>query len=70
MFQRDDGVWVFTRPEFSQERWDYRAGQHVVFAGPTQNGKTQLAFCLLEYTATPDLPVFVAVSKPRDPVSE
>ena len=69
MEQRDDGVWVFTRREFCQERWTYKAGQHVVFAGPTQNGKTQIAFQILEFTATPVLPAYVAVSKPRDKVT-
>jgi len=69
MYQRDDGVWVFAREEFCCERWTYKAGQHVVFAGPTQNGKTKLAFQLLEYTATPEIPAHVAVSKPRDPVT-
>lgn len=69
MHQRDDGIWVFGRDEYCQERWSYRAGQHVVFAGPTQNGKTQLAFQLLEYTATTEMPAHVAVSKPQDKVS-
>jgi hypothetical protein len=68
-YQRDDGVWVIPRAEFASGRFDYKPGQHVVFAGPTQNGKTELAFCLLEYTATVDLPAMVAVSKPRDPVT-
>lgn len=68
-YQREDGMWVIPRAEFCSARWDYRAGQHVVFAGPTQNGKTELAFCLLEYTATPEMPAMVAVSKPRDPVT-
>jgi hypothetical protein len=68
-YQRDDGVWVIPRDEFSRYRWHYRDGQHVVFAGPTQNGKTKLAFALLEYTATPELPAYVAVSKPTDKVT-
>ena len=69
-YQRDDGLWVFPREEFAQERWTYKPGQHVVFAGPTQRaGKTTLAFKLLEYTATPDLPVYVSVSKPTDKVT-
>ena len=42
----------------------------MVFAGPTQRGKTSLAFVLLEYTATPECPAYVIVSKPRDPVTE
>lgn len=69
MYQRSDGVWVFTRQEFCCERWTYKTGQHVAFAGPTQNGKTKLAFQLLEYTATPEVPAYIAVSKPRDPVT-
>src|ERR1700733_8701694 len=68
-YQRDDGTWVFQRDEFGKERWTYKSGQHVVFAGPTQNGKTELAFVLLEYTATPESPAYVSVSKPRDPVT-
>lgn len=59
----------FGRDEFRSERWDYKPGEHVIFAGPTQRGKTSLAFSLLEYTATPELPAFIAVSKPRDPVT-
>lgn len=69
-YQRADGIWVVPRPEFCQRRFDYKAGQHVVFAGPTQRaGKTTLAFQLLEYTATPEMPAYVAVSKPSDKVS-
>jgi hypothetical protein len=69
-YQRADGIWVIPRAEFCQRRWDYKAGEHVVFAGPTQRaGKTTLAFQLLEYTATPELPAYVAVSKPSDKVS-
>jgi hypothetical protein len=69
-YQRADGLWVVPRPEFCCYRWDYKQGQHVVFAGPTQRaGKTTLAFQLLEYTATPELPAYVAVSKPRDKVT-
>lgn len=60
---------VFSREEFCQERFDYKAGQHVVFAGPTQNGKTTLAFQLAEEVISPDLPIIVAVSKPRDPTT-
>lgn len=69
-YQRDDGLWVFCRAEFAANRFDYKAGQHVVFAGPTQRaGKSTLAFQLLEYTATPEMPAYVAVCKPSDPVS-
>lgn len=69
-YQREDGLWVFPRKEFVQERFSYKAGQHVVFAGPSQNGKTTLAFDLLETCATPQLQAFVVVSKPTDPVTE
>src|ERR1700722_3383022 len=69
-YQRDDGVWVIRRDHFCQYNWDYKPGQHVVFAGPTQRaGKTTLAFQLLEYTASPELPVYVAVSKPKNKVT-
>lgn len=68
-YQRGE-LWVIPREEFASERFDYKPGQHVVFAGPTQRaGKTTLAFKLLEYVATPDLPAYVAVCKPKDPVS-
>lgn len=69
-YQREDGLWVFPRKEFVNERFAYKAGQHVVFAGPSQNGKTTLAFDLLEVCATPALPAYVVVSKPADKVSE
>lgn len=69
-YQRDDGIWVIPREEFASQRFDYKPGQHVVFAGPTQRaGKTTLAFKLLEYVATPELPAYVAVCKPTDKVS-
>jgi hypothetical protein len=70
MYQRNDGLWVIDREEFTKRRFVYKAGQHVLFAGPSQNGKTSLAFDLLEHTATPQLPAYVVVSKPTDPVSE
>lgn len=68
-YQRDDGITVIPRDEAVRDRIDIQPGQHVVFAGPTQNGKTELAFALLEHTATPEIPAYVAVSKPRDPVT-
>lgn len=73
MLKSDDLVMpaVIDRQEFVTRRFDYRPGEHVLFAGPTQkSGKTLLAFRLLEYTATPKLPAYVGVSKPYDPVSE
>jgi hypothetical protein len=69
-YQTDTGVWVFSREEFRRERWNYSPGEHVLFAGPTQEaGKTTLCFELLEVTATPKLPAYVAVSKPHDPAT-
>src|ERR1039458_501454 len=69
-YKRPDGVTQYGREEFCRNRFDYRAGQHVVFGGPSQMaGKTTLAFDLLEYVATPELPAYVAVSKPDDKVS-
>lgn len=70
MRQRDDGLWIIDREEFKTKRFDYKAGQHVLFAGPSQNGKTSLAFDLLEYCASPKLPAYVVVSKPTDSVTE
>jgi len=69
-YRRDDGIWVFPADEFDSRRFDYKAGQHVVFAGPTQRaGKTTRAFKLLRYIATPELPAYVAVCKPKDKVT-
>lgn len=64
------GFSVIPRKEFARSYFDYRSGQHVVFAGPSQNGKTSMAFDLLEFCATEDVPAYVLVSKPRDPVTE
>lgn len=69
-YQRDDGMWVFPRTEFAERRFDYKAGEHVVFAGPSKRGKTKLAFDLLSAVATPELPAYVVVSKPTDDVTE
>lgn len=60
----------FGRAEFCSERFHYEPGEHVVFSGPTQHGKTTLAFQLLEWTCTPELPAYVAVCKPRDPATQ
>jgi len=69
-YQRDDGLWVFPREEFIRERFRVKPGNHVVFGGPSQNGKTSLAFDLLEVVATEECPAYIAVSKPRDPVTQ
>lgn len=62
-------VTVIPRRLFAQSYWRYKPGEHVAFGGPTQRGKTTLAFDLLEYTATPELPAYVSVSKPDDNTS-
>jgi hypothetical protein len=60
----------YPRHYFAQYCFEYTPGDHVVFGGPTQiSGKTQLAFDLLEYVATPDCPAYVGVSKPKDAVT-
>lgn len=56
----------FDRDEFIQNRFRYRAGEHVTFLGPTGSGKTTLAFQLLQRTARPSLPGIVLAMKPRD----
>lgn len=69
-YQREDGLMVIPRDVFARDHFDYKAGQHVLFAGPTQRaGKTTLAFKLLQYVATPELPAYVAVCKPADKVT-
>lgn len=66
-----NGVAVFSREEFASRRFYYEPGEHVVFAGPTQNsGKTTLAFAILPYIVSPDFPAYVVVSKPRDRATE
>jgi hypothetical protein len=61
---------VISRPVFAERHFDYTAGDHVVFGGPTQiSGKTQLAYDLLGSVASETCPVYVAVSKPKDPVT-
>lgn len=66
-----DGVTIyrFGRDDFRYNRFDYQDGEHAVFAGPTQRGKTTLAFALIEPIASEDFPVYIAVSKPADKVT-
>ena len=54
------------RQEFIGRYWNYRAGEHVTFLGPTGRGKTTLAYQLLDATATEELPAVTLVMKPRD----
>lgn len=56
-----------TRREFIDLMWRPGPGEHVTFIAPTQNGKTTLAFELLDACATPRVPAMVLVMKPRDP---
>ena len=60
-------VELFSRDEFLTERWRYNVGEHVSFLGPTQSGKTTLAFQLLAESVTPKAPAVVLVMKPKDP---
>ena len=64
-----DGLMVIPRETFARDHFDYKPGEHVAFLGPTQKGKTTLAFGLLRYAATPECPAYVAVSKPMDKTS-
>lgn len=53
------------REEFLARYWNYEPGQHVTILGPTRDGKTQLAFDLLDESATPELPFAALVCKPQ-----
>lgn len=59
---------VVDRRDFLYNRWSYELGNHVTFLGPTQTGKTTLAFQLLKATTVPEVPGVVLVMKPRDAV--
>jgi hypothetical protein len=56
----------FDRTTFLTEIWDYKPGEHVTVIGSTGSGKTTLAYQVLSYTNTPELPSVVLVMKPRD----
>jgi hypothetical protein len=68
-YQRADGITVISRKAFARDYFQYKHGEHVVFGGPSTRGKTTMAFDLMEYIANPDLPAYLAVSKPQDPVT-
>lgn len=68
-YRRPDGIWVFTRAQFNL-RFPYKPGDHVVVAGPSKRGKTELCFDLIGPLASPEFPAYVAVSKPTDPVTK
>lgn len=59
-------VTIFDREHFLTRRWRYAAGEHVSLLGPTQSGKTTLAYQLAERSSSPTLPAVVLVMKPRD----
>jgi hypothetical protein len=64
------GLTVIPRELFARNYFHYKGGEHVVFGGPSKYGKTELAFDLLSVVATPELPAYVAVSKPTDKVTK
>jgi hypothetical protein len=68
--ERPDGVKVYHRRAFCRDYFYYEPGEHVVFGGPSTYGKTTMAMDLIEYVVNPDFPAFIAVSKPRDAVTE
>lgn len=69
-YVRPDGITVIKRRPFCSNYVDIKPGEHVVFGGPSKRGKTELAFDILEFTAFPELPAYVAVSKPKDKVTQ
>jgi hypothetical protein len=66
------GLTVYPREIWARDifRPRHKGGQHVVFGGPSKYGKTELAFDMLAVVATPELPAYVAVSKPTDKVTK
>lgn len=65
----EHGLTVVPRDIFARNYFHYKGGEHCVFGGPSKRGKTELAFDLLAVVATPELPAYVAVSKPTDKVT-
>lgn len=59
-------VRIVSRTRFFRRMWKYKAGECVTFLAPMQDGKTTLAFQLLERTARASLTALVLVMKPRD----
>jgi hypothetical protein len=60
----------FERKFFLEEVWDYQPGEHVTLLAPTTNGKTHLAYQLLQKSATEEVPAVVMVMKPRDKATD
>ena len=67
--ENEAGLQVIPRRVFFRHHFHHQAGQHIVFGGPSTRGKTTAAFDALDEVATPDLPAYIAVSKPRDKVT-
>lgn len=71
--QRDPGYIMpirIPRDNFRYDYFVYNPGEHVLFGGSTQRGKTTLAFGLLEAIVSPALPAYVVQSKPTDKITE
>lgn len=57
---------LIPRARFLSSVWEYRAGQHVSFIGPTGSGKTHLALQLLARSVSSELTGYITVMKARD----
>lgn len=62
------GLVHLPRQDFIRDYFDYKPGEHVTLLAPTQNGKTTFGFQLLKHVSSDELPAYVLVIKPRDPV--
>lgn len=62
------GVVTIPRAAFLTRYFQYEPGNHLTLLGPTQSGKSTLAFQLLKVSTYEKLPGVVLVMKPRDPV--
>lgn len=60
------GILRVPREEFVTQRWHYEPGEHVTLLAPTGNGKTTLAYELLNVTASEEVPAVSLVMKPKD----
>lgn len=56
----------YARDEFVNERFSYKAGEHVTAVGPTGEGKTTILMQLQEKVATPKHPGIFLAMKPKD----
>src|SRR5690606_2903667 len=57
---------LIPRDRCIREFWEYKAGDHVSFIGPTGSGKPYLASPLLARSVSEELPGFMLVMKRRD----